>query len=552
MSRNRRSRTAKHDFTSSEHKISSDLNIVETLKFRGSVEEVNMIHTGTIKDTSDSGSSSNSSYNSTEASSKSSQLDPQRYSEQSSDLTRSKPSQLLVSSNSSLIQEIVCNVRDAVVTISGQAIFLGELICITQGNGFFIKGHYIICTAGLVLIPPTLLNNNNRIPNNQLTYPNDFVRMSKILVTISNVNGCGKSYSYEADIVGVDGAANIAILYINSARRWNICNPPIRSCHPFLNWGKSRNNCPGDTVILIGEISGLDRIGLTRIPLNGVAENGVSIGNIADNRYVSYGGSVPGELLLLSNIIPTGLQTGLPVITTSGTVVGMYLHIEATTGLNIALSEFFMRRPVKALIRSFIDGSVPENYHNFVEPVSDPINSYYRFNKAWLGLGGILMSQNDYDTTINNDLSRNPIILGSDVTDGPSCKEIVGYRILAVASPIVPSNSDFFVPGATPPDSLVPTLPPSPVYGLIFVGDIITHINSCPLGDRKGQISPALLMWRVCPGNTIIIRYRKQMENFEGFHELTVCAGSYEPFLDFPWYTTPIPETLETMLPVLI
>lgn len=239
------------------------------------------------------------------------------------------------------------------------------------------------------------------------------------------------------------------------------------------------------------------------------------------------------------------MQTGLPVITTNGTVVGMFLHVENTTGLHIALSEFFMRRPVKTLIRSFIDNNIPENYCDFVELVSDPINTYYRFNKSCLGLGGVLMSQNDFNTSINNDLTRTPVFY-----DGPSCKEIVGYRILAIASSILPSP--FFIPGASPPDSLVPTLPSSPLYEVISTGDIITHINSCPLGDRKGQISPALLMWRVRPGDTVIVRYRKQSENFEGFHEITICTSSYEPFLDFPWYTIPIPESLGNMIPILI
>ena len=462
------------------------------------------------------------------------------------------------------IQEITCNVRDAVVSISGQ-IFLTEgsgtspiLTTIIKGNGFFIKGHYIICPASLVLINPSLLRTRGRFPAysgppTSLYYHNSTVRVSKVLVTVSNVNGCGKSYSYEADLIGVDGAGNIAVLHINMLRQWNICNPPIRNCHPFLRWGKSRNTCPGDKIILIGETSSPDHIGISLFPLTGTAENGVVVGNIADNRYVSYGGSVPGELILLSNILPQGTQQGLPVITLDGAAIGMFLHVDSLSyPYNIALSEFFMRRPVKALIRSFLDNCIPESYKDFVEPVIDPISDYYRFNKGWLGLGGILMSQDDLNTIVaHTDLSENLLIINESIINGPVCKEVLGYRVLAIANPIE-DDIRLFIPGAAPTGTFVPSLKSSPLYGIVMIGDIITHINGCPLGDRKGQISPSLVMWRVRPGTTVVIKYRKQSENFEETHEATACVESYEPFLDFPWYTAQVPITLRHLMPILM
>ena len=541
------------------------------------------------------------------------------------------------------IKDLICNIRDAVVSIVGQIVLRSESaetrLELTTGNGFFIKGHYIICPASLVLIPPTLLGTGQRIPSTERSFvrattqteqvstvtqfpkstfsiddrfaldlqldfpkedirqwskstqhprvfnllkgpqglsvdqtlfdlPNELIRVSKVLVAVSNVNGSSVSYSYEADILGIDGAANIAVLYINNNQEWNRCNPPIRTCHPILHWGKSRNSCPGDKIIVIGDIASPDTVGLSNILITGASENGVSFGNIADNRYVSYGGSVPGELLLLSNIFSLGRQQGLPVINRGGAVIGMVINVNNNTPNNIALSEFFMRRPVKALIRSFLDncvlkqsktlsGQMPKNYQGFIEPVLDTISSYYRFNKSWLGLGGIAMNQNDFNTIINSNLNtilyeselKNPLIVEDNLERGSECKEIVGYRILAVAGPI--AGIGFFIPGTPPINSMIPKLPSSPVYGIIAAGDIITHINGCPLGDRKGQIAPALLMWRVRPGDTVTIRYRKQNENFILNHEITVCTHSYEPFLDFPWYTVYSSE-LTRMLPVLI
>jgi len=456
------------------------------------------------------------------------------------------------------IRELACNLRDAVVLITGQAILKstsGEISMITRkGNGVFIKGHYIICPADIILIPTSLLDINSRIPEYQdiptnEKYPNAIVRVTRILVDISNVNGCGKSYSYEANLIGIDGAANIAILRIDMDNDWNRENPHIRICHPVLQWGKSRNTCPGDTIIAIGNIPASADIGLTRNNSPRLdAENGIAIGNIADNRYIFPGGQIPGELILLSNMFAYGLQNGLPILTVDGVVIGMTIHLDSNYNYNLALSEFFMRRSIRAIICSYQqDTNIPKHYQGFIKSVSDPIGNYYRFNKSWLGLGGILMDSEDYDTNIQVDtvnIFRVPVMSIPSVS-----KEIVGYRILVIAGPT--AGTGLFIPGTPPESSSVPILNPSPLYGLIESGDIITHINGCPLGDRKGQISPSLVMWRVKPGDPVTIIYKKQSELFEQIHEITVRTGSYEPFLDYPFYALDHPN-LRTMLPTLI
>ena len=436
------------------------------------------------------------------------------YTSSRSDLSvRGKNSSSSSGKESYTMRELACNLRDAVVNISTFNIstfnISGDIIeeqklNIKNGNGFFIKGHYIICPSYLIL------NQNN-------------TRVDKILVDVSNVNGSGESYAYEADIVGTDGAANIGILRIalaNSQNNWNKSNPPIRICHPILQWGKSRSSCPGDTILLIGNTVAPNSIENLLLP---GAENAVAIGNISDNRYVFPDGQVPGELLLLSNIIPQGSQCGLPVITIDGTVIGMILYINSTLNTNIALSEFFMRRPVKALIRSYQDGFVPEHYKGFIEHIIHPLGNYNKFNKAWLGIGGILMSQEDYISDI--------ILQATNIFRVPKyqeevsgSKDIVGYRILTIHSELLKE--------------------------IFSYGDIITHINNCPLGDRKGQISPSLVMWRVRPGDMIKIIYKKQSERFENKHEVDICTNSYDELLDFPFYSCDIQSN--KILPILI
>lgn len=492
-----------------------------------------------------------------------------------------------VKTYSRAIRELVCNVRDAVVSITGQAVLTNvsgtPSMVSYQGNGFFIKGHYIICPASLVLISPDLLITNSRVPaypsisavfdsdpkdpkdpkdlknpkdpkNSKKKYSNALVRVSRILVDISNVNGSGKSFTYEADIVGIDGAANLAILRISATSSWNTCNPPLRICHTVLQWGKSRSLCPGDTIMVIGNTTAPAVIANSDTILSG-AENSVSLGIVSDNRYVFPGGHVPGELLLLSNILPHGRQQGLPIITMNGTVVGMILHIHPSP-YNVGLSEFFMRRSVKALIRSYQDNVVPERYQGFVSTIVDPIGNYYRFNKAWLGIAGILMDAQDYDTNLAfrnesdvNTLTRVPILEDGTLISDLSCKEIVGYRVVAVAAPTTADG--IFIPGSAPVGSLIPSLKVSPLYNIINPGDIITHINDCPLGDRKGQIAPSLVMWRVQPGNTVKITYKKQAERFHQAHEVIVESDSYQPFLDFPFYAR-FEVPFRSMLPTLL
>ena len=118
-----------------------------------------------------------------------------------------------------------------------------------QGNGFFVKGHYIICPSYLVQIPETR-------------------NLRRVVVTISNVETSGKSYVYEANVIGIDGAGNIAVLRINNELIWNRYNPVIREHHPFLSWVKVAIVLRGERIFLIASSSN--------------SENAVLLTNIAD------------------------------------------------------------------------------------------------------------------------------------------------------------------------------------------------------------------------------------------------------------------------------
>jgi len=379
------------------------------------------------------------------------------------------------------LRHLIYKLRDAVVMISGHFIDDENNLNIIKGNGFFIGGHYIICPTSLIMIKTKMV--------------------TKILIEVSNVNGDGSSYSYSAYIIGFDGLGNIAILKIN-----NEGNPVLRVCHPYLSWGKSRNCCPGDDIIMIGDILG-----------NHCSENGICCGYLSDNRYVN--SNIIGELLLLDIYVRENDQCGLPILDYEGKIIGMYI------GNNVGISEFFMRRPLKHIVMA---------YHNIPTKF---VNSDFRYIKSWLGISAIISCQDDYETIIDKNLKRtlmqNDKILSRDIIAIISCqddyetiidknlkrtlmkndkivsRDIIGYRILSM-------------------------LNISPLYNILHEGDIITHINGCPLGDRKGQISPSLLLWRIYPGDIITVIYKKQEEKFEQVHECKINTLLLDIEYDYP------------------
>lgn len=244
-------------------------------------------------------------------------------------------------------EEILCQYKDAVVEIHSEFILFGasgptagsspqavgaqalsanaRFDTVLEGNGFFIKGHYIVAPAHLVLLPPSLTSVAVRYPfdgTNQVvngTMQNKYVRASRILVSVFNVNGKGHSFVYEADLVGVDGAGDIAVLRINFKKQWNLCNPCIEKCHPYLQFGSSRGSKDGEKVYLLG-----DYVGNQFLPQNFAmsAVGAVSDGLLSDHRHLDYAGWILPELVLVS--APAYAQSsGLPILNAQGQVIGM-------------------------------------------------------------------------------------------------------------------------------------------------------------------------------------------------------------------------------------
>jgi S1-C subfamily serine protease len=457
----------------------------------------------------------------------------------------------------------------------------GRADVILEGNGFFVKGHYIVAPAQLVLLPPSLTSVVNRYP---LFNPNDvslgqiknqMIRASRILVSVFNVNNKGHSFVYEADLVGVDGAGDIAVLRVNYKKHWNLCNPCIEKCHPYLNFGSSRCAKEGEKVYLIGDYIGT---GVDRRPFN--AAGAVTEGILSDHRWLDYSGYGLAESVLV-NAPVYSRSAGLPILNCEGQVIGMQttdlagvvtrvsvvgegtsvltLPLNEGFGLVAGPSEFFMRRVVKSIIK----GTCSRKFNCQLETICDPVGAYYRYKKAYAGIGYNVFSGVDYDTTTDYTstypavgIPRVRLSPSGEFLNSPSCKELIGIHVLGLAG-LNPNgatgvaNGYWYVPGGTGIAPIANYIPNSPFLGKLFPGDIITHINGVALGDLNKQIAPSLITWRLCAGDQLEICYRRGgnatnssdnsfTENYDNLYTHVGCLADFPYLMDYPWYAVNI------------
>lgn len=448
---------------------------------------------------------------------------------------------------------------------------------ILEGNGFFIKGHYIIAPAHLVLLPPSLSGVAQRWPLFDANAPagviqNSMIRASRILVSVFGVNGADRAFAYEADLVGVDGAGDIAVLRINPRRQWNLCNPCIKKCHPYLSFSKDRCAAAGEKVYLLGDIAGDAKLQFNAV--GGLAE-----GKLADPRYIDYSGFMLAESILVS-AAAYAQSSGIPILNCRGEVLGMQTtdlsgDLPAFEGSPLPIaclpakgfgrvagpSKHFMIHVIKAIIK----GSCTRKYSPFLSLVCDPIGPYYSYNKAYAGIAYDVFTAPMYDVTV--DYTSGPAPSGQprirldangNFLSSPGCKELMGIRVLGLAGANpedsvngVP-NGYWFVPGGTATTPLASGLPVSPFLGQLLPGDVITHMEGekcspVPLGDLECQFAPSFVTWRKTSNDTLSLNYRRggnalnagpnySTENYDQYYEYTACLAAFPPLMDYPWY----------------
>lgn len=469
------------------------------------------------------------------------------------------------------IEEVFFKVQDAIVQIESSFTLTtdagqlnppltGRQDILIKGNGFFIRKHYIVCPASLVLIPPSFLATNNRYPFVSITQPaptglipNTMTKVSRILVTVFGVSCANDgvqgllSYVYEADLVGVDGAGEVAILQINCAKTVNQCNPPIRSCHPFFKFGCSRDAAPGQKVYTLGGFQGSNVA-----PNHVTSRTTITAGTLGDSSHADYKGYALFESILVDfNVYAFGM--GLPIIDACGQVLGMITGSVASTtyptqdplvvtpvraytqGKVFGPSERSMRPAINTII-GCKDSKMQNRYANII----DSLGSYIRYLKGYAGVGYNIVTGQTYFSTVQPD---GTILLDYDVngnlSQGPKMKSVIGIRVSALAGGVVPTNPA--IPGAaTAAPYTTPASGDSPFLSLLGYNDIIAFYSTCnkayALGDLDKQYVPSLFTWTKVSGDSMMFTYYLKSENYSIPRTANINLIDFPFVMDYPWY----------------
>lgn len=328
---------------------------------------------------------------------------------------------------SSTVSEMYARISDACFTTD---------IC----SGFFIESgdsDYAITCAHCVMVGNDL--KNRIIPQVSL---------------VNNYNNTGESRVIEFDIIGIDGAADIAVLKPKN---------PIPN-QTKLKWGDSRIFRTGDDVFIIGNPQGLDHRSITR-------------GVVRDNTFGAQNGILSVECVTTDCDI-TGGNSGSPIVDINGNVVGIAEFEYGTDpfstidSINGGTSQYIMQRIVEKIIAG--NGSSSE--------FTDSDGDYTK--KGWLGISWHCVQINDIEarSLVDSDYDIRGIVVDSIESGGGIdnqgsiqqydwITEIDGVRVGEIVGNEVPGNLTWFkTAGQTVtvkyiPWGSAPSSPPPPISG---------------------------------------------------------------------------------------
>ena len=164
------------------------------------------------------------------------------------------------------------------------------------GSGFFIRGDGYICTCAHVI-----LENGGSSPNDK--------RASLIIVDITNANGVvGKNIQVRCDVVGIDQAADIAVLKVRTISQDSSFGFDLTNQSSII-WGDSTTTPEGTSCYIIGQPEGIDR-------------RSISHGTLRDNKFIATSNPLAPEGIFFDCPIHPG-NSGSPVFDAVGRVIGI-------------------------------------------------------------------------------------------------------------------------------------------------------------------------------------------------------------------------------------
>lgn len=253
--------------------------------------------------------------------------------------------------------EIFAKYKDAIVEIEGTYVSLdtifidcgcdpGFFIQIVSrqffaGSGFFIQGGYI-ATVGHAAVISDLPNLPAFLPPERIPPAQSLIqRVERLWVEVYNVNGTNKSIIYEADLVGIDGAGDSAVLKINPNKIWNVNLPRIIN-QPFLEWGDSRSYKRGDPVYAIGYTFAH-------------SYQNISDSIVGNNKGMDHLGFIIYEWIITLGLALAG-NSGSALIGKDGRVIGIFsARTFETDLLNFSVSQFFAQPVIETLMSHFLE-----------------------------------------------------------------------------------------------------------------------------------------------------------------------------------------------------
>ena len=418
--------------------------------------------------------------------------------------------------------EVYCHFKDAIVNITGVSIatISGAPITLTySGNGFFItRRHFIVCPAHLVILPPVL--GALRVPPPPLTGSGAItqpVPVQNIYVTVFNVNGTRDSYVYNATLVGVDGAGDIALLKLSPNSGCNSGAPKIKHCHPYLKFGDSLKYSPGNKVFSIGTLFSPD----FRSVAEGIVRNnkGFNQNDVVVYELMSTTLPYNAQITRLISGALTVLQSpdGAPILDVTGHIVGMItvpLSIStpsATSGLvnaaynsddyAVGVSQRFMRCVLKSLIKSYCQNKAQ---HQTVLLTDTGLGTtFWNYRKGFIGTSYQVVDDRFYAGALSTSF-------GATGATGATCRRILGI----VSNPVSGTGAA----GFTGPS------------GNVLPGDLITHVNCTEIGNLPDQLALSTFDWRKISGECAKLTIVHQNPT----PAYSTCAEAKITYVDFP------------------
>lgn len=401
-----------------------------------------------------------------------------------------------------------CN-KDAIVTVNTTTYDDNGDEHLTQGSGAFFGPCLIVTAASLLIYNNSGTDRSPPAPSNVFAS-----RVQKITVRVSNVNGEGVAYFYEAKLLGFSPTFNIGVIQIDNIQRQACAAPPIRKS-PILEWGCSRKTVIGEDVVVISNNYDAPTVGISK-------------GIVVDNLYTQKTFTSTSGILTTAtnNVEVEGIVTdatildtniGGPLLDMHGRVIGIVTGqidsdgVLSDTGRNwtYAVSEHIARRVVAALSCQRNDKKLA-GHINFVE---DLLGAYRTYNFGWLGL-------TEY-------YAFGPQTLRI-VPDSKYLKQ-KGYIVVAVDGngPLNTVFTNIYVNNSGSDKNPDPVTESDELY-------LITQVNGSDVGIGPGQIPLSSITFLEIPEMQVVLNYRLGSEKFSCPRRACIQLGQFPTNGDVP------------------